>query len=59
MHATNDKVVTFNWVSNFVDNLKIKSLDCVFEVHHDKENGFFNKNIRNKDYLKTNKYNYS
>ena len=55
MHGTNDKVVPFNWASSFVDKLHIKSLDYVFEVYHDKEHGFFNKNISNEDYLKTNK----
>ena len=49
------EVVPFNWISDFVDNLKIKGIDCIFEVHHDKEHGFYNKNISNEDYLKTNK----
>lgn len=55
MHGTNDKVVPFNWISDFVDNLKTKSIDCVFKIYHGKKHGFFNKNICNKDYLKTNK----
>ena len=55
MHGTNDKVVPFSWISNFVDKLNIKSLDCVFEVYHNKDHGFYNKYISNEDYLKTNK----
>ena len=55
MHGTNDRVVPFNWISDFVNNLNIRSRDCVFEVYRDKEHGFYNKNICIKDFLNTNK----
>ena len=54
MHGTKDKVVPFDWISDFVENLKSKGIDCVLEIYHDKEHGFFNKNISSDDYLKTN-----
>lgn len=55
MHGTKDNVIPIKWISEFVDNLKSKGIDCVFKTFEGEEHGFFNKNLNNYNFLATNK----